>query len=120
VAADEDALACDFAQYYHVLDWKRLPLRTAAVFALGLPADSRIMRRLSGVDADEKTTLLALLCDSVSHIAWMFSEDGQRRRNHPASLAQLISKQSRQKETETYRTAADFDAAWKSLAGGDE
>ena len=46
VAADEDALRCDFAQTYHILDYRRLPLRTAAVFAWGLGEDSRVKRAL--------------------------------------------------------------------------
>ena len=77
------------------------------------------MRRVTGARAGVDTALLAQLLDAVNHLAWMLSEDGAKRRNHPASAFELVAGQKKQKETETYRTAADFDAAWKSLAGGD-
>ena len=75
---------------------------------------------MTGARAGTDTAILAQLLDTVNHIAWMISENGQRRRNHPASVFELVVAPKKQKETETYRTAADFDAAWKSLAGGDE
>ena len=78
------------------------------------------MRRLTGARCGVNTALLAQLLDSVNHLAWMLSEDGTKRRNHPASVFEMVAGQKKPKETETYRSAADFDAAWKNLMGGDE
>lgn len=36
VAVDEEALICDFAETYNILDWRELPCRTAAILASGL------------------------------------------------------------------------------------
>lgn len=118
-AADEDALLCDFAQYYHVPDWKRLPLRTAAALAQGLPEGSRMIRKLSGVRADTGSVLLARLCDGVALIAWMLSEDGRRGVRRPKSVLELLLGRPENEETELYRSPEDFLAAWDELAGGE-
>lgn len=78
------------------------------------------MRRMAGTRCGVDTALLAQLLDSVNHIAWMLSEDGSKRRNHPASVWELVVGQEKQKETKTYRSAEDFDAAWNNLIGGDD
>ena len=41
LAADEDAVICDFAEVYHVLDLRALAPPLAATLAAGLPPDSR-------------------------------------------------------------------------------
>lgn len=46
ILTDEDALICDFAETYNVLDYRALPLRTAATLASGLRADARIFESL--------------------------------------------------------------------------
>lgn len=115
-AVDEDALICDFAEIYHVLDYKRLPLRTAAVFAQGLPENSRIMRRLSGMRIGLETALLAELCDRVGILIWQHTENG---RNPPASIKALLLG-DRPDKPEGFTTAADFDAAWSAIAGDND
>lgn len=119
-AADEDALRCDFAQIYHVLDYRRLPLRTAAVFAQGLPEDSRIMRRLSGARVGVNTLLLAQIADGVALIAWMLSEDGQRGRNRPKPITQRLLGGDEKEKPQSYASAAAFRAAWAEITGGGE
>lgn len=46
ILTDEDALICDLAETYHVLDYRALPLKTAAALASGLRADARIFEVL--------------------------------------------------------------------------
>ena len=119
-AADEDALRCDFAETYSVLDYRRLPLRTAAVFAWGLPENSRIKRHLSGAQTDLETALLARLCDGVAMIAWMLSEDGPRNRNRPKSILQELLGADPTDRAQVYARPADFRAAWKQINEGGE
>ena len=119
-AADEDALRCDFAQTYHVLDYRRLPLRTAAVFAQGLPEDSRIMRRLSGARIGVDTALAARIADGVALIAWMLSKDGQSGTNRPRSVFDVLLGADSSEAPRTYASAADFRAAWQQITAGGE
>ena len=70
VGLDEGALICDFAEVYHVYDWRRLPASTAATLAMGLGPDSRIMRKISGTPVPMDTLLLAMITDCVRILAW--------------------------------------------------
>ena len=117
VAADEDALRCDFAQVYHVLDYRRLPLRTAAVFAQGLPEDSRIMRRLSGARVDLRTALLARLVDGVMTLVWQQTKDGHSGRNPRRSVFDILMGGGDSEKPRAYASAADFRAAWREITG---
>lgn len=116
-ATDEDALTCDLAQYYHILNWKRLPPRTAAVLAQGLPEDARIMRKLSGASVRLETALLARICDGIAHIGWMLSADGQKGRNRPSSILERLLGVN--EEPHGFTSPAAFQAAWKALSGGE-
>ena len=118
-ATDEDALACDFAQVYHILDWRRLPLRAAAVFAQGLPEDSRIMRRLSGAPVRLETLLLAHIADYLALLWWAKTEDGQHGRHRPESISNLLLGTSGEKPARGFESPAAFMAAWATLSGGE-
>ena len=63
VRADEDALICDFAETYHIYDYKRLPLSTAAALAVGLRDTSRIKMKLSGAVVANDIQLMAAAVD---------------------------------------------------------
>ena len=118
-AVDGDALACDFAEVYHLFDYRRLPLRTAAVFAQGLPEDARIMRRLTGAKTGRDTLLLAAIADRLALIAWMLSEDGKKNRNRPRPILDAILGGDQDKTPRGFGSSAEFDAAWKNLTGGE-
>lgn len=120
-AVDEDALRCDFAQVYQIHDYRRLPLRTAAVFAQGLPEDSRIMRALSGTKTDLKTALLARIADEAAMIRWLISEDGHNGRNRPHLISQLLlGGEKEENRPQGFASAADFRAAWVQITKGSE
>ena len=120
LAVDADALICDMAEIYHVYDFRRLPLRTAAVFAQGLPEDSRIMRRLSGARIDHQTALLARILDGVMVLAWQQTEDGHRGRNPPRSIFDYLMGLGERDKPSAFATAADFRAAWQQITAGGE
>lgn len=117
-AADEDALRCDFAQVYHILDYRRLPLRTAAVFACGLPEDSRILRILSGSRIGVDTGLLARIFDALAVLVWHDTKDGHAGRNPPPSLFEKLMNGGENEKPRAYASAADFRAAWREITAG--
>ena len=112
-------MVCDLAETYGVLDYRALPLVTAATLAQGLPDTSRIKRKISGAGAvDTQTALLAIIADRVGHIAWMFSEAGQKGRDHPASILDTLTGKT-EPEAVGYDSAEDFFAAWDAAGGED-
>lgn len=118
VAADEDALICDFAETYHVFDYRALPLRTAATLAGGLGSNSRIHAKLAGVTAGMDTLMLTQIRDTLENIRWMLSKDGREGKNAPALIApQLLVKTERKaaKKQARFRSAAEFER-WRERA----
>ena len=105
VSLDEGALICDFAETYHVYDWRSLPLKTAATLAAGLGPNSRIMRKMSGVQWPLDALLLAMIADSVRVISWQLLDQKARRGKTPPKsiLEQLIG--------ESPASSGGFDSA---------
>ena len=110
IVLDESALICDFAETYHILDWRSLPARQAAILAAGLRPDARIMMKLGGTKAGQDTLLLAMCADTLQILAWQNTEDGHKNRNRPKSVAKLLT--ARQ-EKAGFATAEEF-RAWRA------
>lgn len=90
IARNEPALECDFAETYHIYDYRELPVKRAALFAVGLPGDSRIKRELTGQKQTVETILLSQIADSLQTLVWFKTKDGQRGTNRPKSILQAI------------------------------
>ena len=119
VAADEGALACDFMETYHIMDWRALPARRAALFAYGLREDARIRLKLSGAKARLDTMLMAMAVDALNTLAWQNTQAGHEGRDHPRSVLALL-RGDPEPEKRGFDTPEEFDA-WRNslLTGGD-
>lgn len=93
IREDEHALMCDFAEYYHIYDYRELRPKQAAIFAVGLPTDSRIKRKMTGQKHSTQTLLLACIADSLRTLVWFQTEDGRRNINRPASILQSLTEE---------------------------
>jgi hypothetical protein len=113
---DETALICDLAETYGILDWRALPLKTAAALSSGLRENSRIKMKIAGVQADQETLLLAAAVDRLSLLVWAKTKDGMNGRNKPDSIyEQMIRRPEEEKKDETiaFDNAEAFRAAWQ-------
>lgn len=92
IAADEDALICDLAETYHILDYKALPLRLAATLAAGLPLYSRSKSGDSCRGADLRLLICARAADRLGEIEWMLAGmlAGNPDTDRPASLTAAL------------------------------
>lgn len=106
VGLDEEALICDFAEAYHVFDWRSLPVKTAATLAAGLGANSRIMRKISGVSCTMETLLLATIADALHILVWQNTKDGLKGRNRPTLIAEKLTETP--KESDGFDSVAEF------------
>ena len=117
-AFHEDALICDFAETYHILDYQALPVRLQATLAAGLREGSRTAMILSGSRYPLETLLQATIADAVRYLLWSRTKDAQHNRNRPEPLLpRLIGQNEKKEEMRRFRSGADFDAAWKRMAG---
>ena len=112
IASSEDALVCDMAETYGVLDYRALPRPLAATLAAGLRDTSRSKMKLSGAHAAPDTLLLAAATDWLATLVWMQSEDGRKHRNRPkAVLAALLGGQPKPGgEVCAFDTAEEYEA----------
>ena len=121
VREDETALICDLAETYHILDWRALPLRTAAALSAGLREDSRIKMKIAGMKADQDTLLLAAAVDRLSLLMWAKTKDGQKGRNPPKSIFDELTRRPEDKKENEKATIYDsvdaFREAWKQAVG---
>lgn len=118
VVTDEAALRCDFAEVYHILDYRALPARQAALFACGLGEGSRIVRRLTGQHATPEQLLLAMIADAVRILVWMQTEDGAKGRNRPSLISERLTGGTGRGGV-GFDTADDFNAWRNAMLGGE-
>lgn len=113
LAADRDALICDLAETYHVLDMTALPVPLLATLAAGLRGDSRIRLAMSGERVTNAEMLQAAMLDRLTTLCWMQSRDGAHGRRRPPSVLDAISGKEEQSDSKpvAYNTPADFERA---------
>lgn len=114
IKRNEDALICDFAETYHVLDYRGLPLKLAATLAAGLPSDSRIKRYIGGQKQKTDTILLAATVDALNTLVWFKTEDGQKGRNRPVSVLRELAEEKEDDLTE-FGSIEAYEAARKRI-----
>lgn len=118
ITADEEALICDFAETYGIYDYRKLPLKTAAILASGLRDNSRIKIKLSGLNAAPEMILNAAIADRAGMLVWMQSKDGAKNRNRPASiLDKILNPEKKKEDVTTFATGQDFEDEWNRLSG---
>lgn len=121
ITADNDALICDFAETYHIYDYRALPLSLVATLACGLGENSRIRRSMSGQTLTVEAMLLAMLVDRTGLILWTQTKDAQKGRNRPKSVLEqlLAGADSNKEDIETYSSIEEFEAERRRLTGGE-
>lgn len=117
IARNEAAFECDFAETYHIYDYRELPVKRAALFAAGLPDDSRIKRELSGQKHTIETILLSHIADSLRILVWAKTKDGQRGTNRPKSILQTIMGNGESKYM-SFDSIEAYEAARKRIIKG--
>lgn len=113
-AFDNDALICDFAEYYGVLDYTRLPVGYAASLADGLPRDSRIRMRMRKDEYTFQEQILINILDSVNLIMWILAQKGNKKKiKKPISIWKRLSNKKKNDTDDVmkFRTPEDFKAA---------
>ena len=119
ISTDEDALICDFAETYHILDYRLLPARYASVLACGLRHDSRIMLKLNGMKFPFNTLLLAAIADGERVRIWQNTKDAVKGRNKPSLiLPELMNDKEPKEEFRKFSTPEEFKAWEASMMKG--
>ena len=73
---DEDAVICDLAETYHILDYKALPVKLLAVLCSGLRDDSRIKMKLQDAKHIPVSFVVPQIADNLALIRYAMSKEG--------------------------------------------
>lgn len=113
-----DELVCDMAETYHVYDWRALGLPLAATLAAGLRQNSRVWEKLNGQVTDTDTLLLAKMTDALQLLVWAKTIDGQKGRNRPESVTELLLGLTPARQTTGFVDGAAYEAARARILNG--
>ena len=117
-ASDEDALICDFAQYYGLHDYLSYGVSHAAVLACGLPPESRTVKRMTKQKYNPEIVLQAMMVDRLSLLVWSKTKDAQHGHNRPEQIAPKLLGQEQQKpKNKAFRSAEEFERERKKFIG---
>ena len=113
MATDEDALVCDFAETYHILDYRALPVQLQAVLASGLREDSRIKTELVGYKHLPAEIVNVQMADTLTAIH--FALTSKKGDPAPSLLMDYITSSKEEKNTTGFDTGEEFEAAKKRI-----
>lgn len=106
------------AEFYHVLNWRELPLRTAATLAGGLPQDCRCLRKLTGQRLRSSEYIGFAILDELRLLHWMQTEDARKGKNRPESILQRMLKPKQENKVVAFRNAEEFEAKRNEIIKG--
>jgi len=106
IKKDEEALICDFAETYHIYDYKRLPLTTVAALAVGLRENSRIKMAMNDAETTTEILLMAAIVDRLSLLVWFNTKDAEKGVNRPQSILEKLN--PKESLTESFESGEDF------------
>lgn len=113
IRTDEDALICDLAETYNIYNYRSLPAKTVATFSVGLGENSRIKKKINGVDVDMEVLLLAAIADRLSILIWQRTEDGLKGKNLPTMIYDSLVKPIEQEKSMSFDSGDDFRTYWE-------
>lgn len=116
IALDEDALTCDFAETYHILNYMTLPVELAATLAAGLREDSRIMLKVLGLKASLKTLILAHIADNTAWNVYAKTKDAKTGRNKPKSMVEALQNDKKD-DLRLFKSGKEFLEEWRRVNG---
>lgn len=108
---DRDAVICDLAETYHVLDYKAIPVMTLATLCAGLHGDSRIKMKLIDVKEIPKTFSLIRIADVLTIINYaLTAKEGAKK---PTLYQDIITGKQQKKTTGGFSSIDEFEEARK-------
>lgn len=106
-------LICDLAEFYNILDYRRVPGRLLGTLAVGLRANSRIGMIREGIKTDPGTIMLVKLYDVLMQV---FSDKNSKP--DPLLKDFIIEHKSNKNTPTAFNTPDEFHAAWEEINRG--
>ncbi len=120
IKTNEAALICDLAETYHIFDYRSLPLKKVATFAVGLKEDSRIKMAMSKIKYSFDTLLIAAILDNLNQRTWAMSEDARNGGNRPQHILNRLLGEEYQEQDQTemgFESGEEYERARRKILG---
>ena len=117
ISLDEDALICDLAETYSVLEYRSLPLKLVATLSAGLRDDSRIKTKIMGLNCSQDRILLAHIADRIELFRYGFTEDAKTNKNPPSLIVDSLMGRDDKPKERVFDSFDDFQAELERLRG---
>ena len=105
----KNELICDLAEYYSIHDYLSHPPKRVAIFAIGLRQESRVMSKLTEINTIREDVLLTAIYDNLNWLLWSKTKDGQKNRNKPKQLTEIIFNKKDEEDISSFNTSKDFE-----------
>lgn len=115
----EEEFICDMAETYKVLNWRELPLKTAAILASGLSKDSRCARKLNGTKISSVEYSLLAILDELRNLVWTnVQAHTEKKVPKPKSILMQMLNQDQRPEILSSRTPEEFEERRRKIIEG--
>lgn len=115
IVEDEDALICDLAETYHILNYKALPPVLVATLIFGLRGNSRIKTKLNGLKCEPETYLLASIVDRLTIISHQLAHDKKK----PNLLTEKLLADEKGEDVLAFASAEEYEKARADILRGE-
>jgi hypothetical protein len=106
---DRDAVVCDLAETYNVLDYKTLPVMTLATLCAGLHDDSRIKMEIAGLQRISPTFAAIRAADTLTIINYALT--AKHGAKLPTLYQDVMTSKQKQKKTTGFSSIEEFENA---------
>lgn len=119
ISFDEDALICDFAETYHIYDYRSLPADLVATYAVGLRESSRIKTKMMKMTMPLDEYLYAAIFDCVNWLCWTHTKDAEKGGRPPQRILEVLQDKVEKQEDDymVFDSPEDFEKARMKLLG---
>lgn len=101
-------MICDLAQFYNIHDYESLDKVRLSIYVNGLPEESRVKRKLSGLKFSLDTIIRAGILDRLSLLLYSFA--GKKGSKSPESITDiLLGKKNEEKKARAYMSGKEFE-----------
>lgn len=120
ICRDEISLVCDFAEVYHVFDYRSLSAQMAATLFMGLRPDSRCKMSLSGDKYTIDILLAAMIYDKLAWLQWAKTKDGARGVNMPETVVSKLLGSYKENNARGFGSIEEFEMERQRIIGGEK
>lgn len=121
ISCDEDALICDFAEVYHIYDYRSLPADMVATYAVGLRENSRIKVKMMKMNMPLEEYLMAAIFDAVNWLCWTHTKAAEKGGRPPERILDALQEKKKEEKPEDdyliFNSPEEFERARMRLLG---